>query len=381
MNRRLRLSGVLLALGALALISWPATVSARTVARHDPRPTSQWVRNGWLSARNKELSGQFFADRRALQRMGIRITQWGPDSVSGKLRIYLTHYSRAAARALYNRYGQGILVSTRSMPRPAPANRSNNSAPFFGGDFINILDSLDSFCTGGPVVLDASNADFMLTAGHCVAELGAPVFTSDPAQDQLQPMGTVTERSLCDGCLDVALITPNTGEFFNPVVWGGQDSQGDNEPAYQEDGPDFPSPSSCPNGAPTGCAGDTVTSDGAVTGEVEGITVFAVDQSVTFTDGITRTGLSEACSDVVVNPGGGGNGFQCADDGPILSQEGDSGGPWITHEAGSNFNVHVAGIDSGSGLNGHVAFYEQIGNIDALLGVHVPPAFRARPLG
>jgi hypothetical protein len=174
------------------------------------------------------------------------------------------------------------------------------------------------------------------------------------------------------------MVTPKAGDpNFIPAVWGGQASQGASEGAYQEDGTAFPSPSNCTGGQPTGCSGDLVTADSAFTGEVKHIIVFANNQMVTLDDGVTRRGLAEACSDVVINPGG--SGFQCADDGPVIGQEGDSGGPWIVHEANSSVNVQIAGITSGVDLatfHGHVAYYEQIGTIDMAKGVQVPLATR-----
>ena len=90
--------------------------------------SSPWRRNGWLSARNKALSKRIFNDRRYLARHGIQLTQWGPDSRSGKTKIYLTHYTPAAARALYARYGCAVVVATTSEPRPRAASLGTRKA-------------------------------------------------------------------------------------------------------------------------------------------------------------------------------------------------------------------------------------------------------------
>ena len=89
-----------------------------TQAKSLPK-SSPWRRNGWLSARNKALSKRIFNDQRYLARHGIQLTQWGPDTQTGKTKIYLTHYTRTAARALYARYGCAVVVATTSVPRPS----------------------------------------------------------------------------------------------------------------------------------------------------------------------------------------------------------------------------------------------------------------------
>jgi hypothetical protein len=96
-----------------------------TQAKSLPK-SSPWWRNGWLSAQNKALSERIADDQSYLTQGGIQLTQWGPDPRSGKTKIYLTHYTPAAARGLYARYGCAVVVATTSEPRssiggtPAP---------------------------------------------------------------------------------------------------------------------------------------------------------------------------------------------------------------------------------------------------------------------
>src|SRR5262245_53020209 len=91
-----------------------------TPAKSLPR-SNRWRRNGWLSPVNKALSQRIFNDREYLARHGVELTEWGPDARTGKTKIYLTHYTPAAARVLYARYGCAIVVATTSEPRPSPA--------------------------------------------------------------------------------------------------------------------------------------------------------------------------------------------------------------------------------------------------------------------
>ena len=98
----------------------PAVARACPATRAKSLPkSSPWSRNGWLSPQNKALSGRIARDQRYLARHGILLTQWGPDSISGKIKIYLTHYTSTAAQALYARYGCAVIVVTTSLPRPS----------------------------------------------------------------------------------------------------------------------------------------------------------------------------------------------------------------------------------------------------------------------
>lgn len=93
-------------------------VCPATRAKSLPK-SSPWWRNGWLSAQNEALSARIADDEDYLAGHGIQLTQWGPDVRSGKTKIYLTHYTPAAARVLYARYGCAVVVATTSEPRPS----------------------------------------------------------------------------------------------------------------------------------------------------------------------------------------------------------------------------------------------------------------------
>jgi hypothetical protein len=298
---------------------------------------------GWGSSENKNITHQISLDQRALARKGIRLTQWGPDPCSGKVKIYLTHYSRASARILITAYGSDVIVSHHSMPRPPIADRSNDTSPFNGGDFLTFITL--GVCTGGPVVeLNGSaprdiGASQVLTAGHCDTSLGDLVFRSNKNGDQGPAFGVISRSRLCNNCIDSAIIRHDSlGTRYNYSVWGGPPDSPSGT-IYGEDGTAFPQPF------------DQVTQDSAFTGELSGLIVEDVNQSVTFSDGITRIDLT------------------LVHGGETIIHGGDSGGPWWQHEDGSS-RVKIVGTTVGG--SGEFAYYEQISRILSAWGAYVP---------
>lgn len=323
---------------------------AASAVSNGHRPSARWLRDGWLSARNEPLSSRIFTDRQVLQRQGVRLTQWGPDPATGKTKIYLTHYSRAAARVLYARYGSAIVVSRHSMARPVRASRGSDTPPYIGGDYLWIP-AVRGICTGGPIVKNSSGQLRMLTAGHCTAAVGNFVYRSTASFSTTGPhMGNVVDRVRCDGCLDSAVVDHNSsGSSYAAQVWGLSNSTPD-EPRYNENGTAFPNPANCPGGTP-GCSADLVTQDSAITGEITGIPVIKVDQTVTFNDGISTRALSVASN------------------GHVIVHEGDSGGPWIVHTGST---VAIAGTTVGLANSGTTAYYEEIRPILSKYNLTVP---------
>jgi hypothetical protein len=63
---------------------------------------------------NTDLVSRLRSDRAWLAERDIVLTQWGPDHGSGKLKIYLSHYSDEAQQVLINRYGPDVVVSAES---------------------------------------------------------------------------------------------------------------------------------------------------------------------------------------------------------------------------------------------------------------------------
>lgn len=334
---RIRTGQVLLGgLGALALVGL-LPMSGAAAAPASPRAAAPPPEPGWgatpsQAATNKAVTDRIHADQADLASQGVELTEWGPDAASGKVKIYLTRYSDAARGLLQDRYGSDVVVATQSMPRPAvQVDRRHDVAPFFGGDYIFVVDN-GFFCTSGPIVRNANGQLRMITAGHC-APVGASITTTaNPAVF----MGTVQRRQLCDGCIDAEVVSGT----YATDIWGGGPSG---------------SKSYCEAGAKTVVVGGHVAVDGAVTGEVGGTTVQAINQNVTFNDGITRSNISKT-----TKPGA------------TLSRPGDSGGPVIQHQ-GTFSHVKVAGIVVG-GNNGDTTYYQQQGSINTQFDVTVPSA-------
>lgn len=320
------------ATGSAAIASTNQLGCSRPLAPPRGQPASL---RGWYSSKNRHVTHQIGLDQRGLAREGVQLTQWGPDPCSGKVKVYLTHYSRAAARVLVSTYGNDIIVSRQSMPRPPVDSRSSDISPFNGGDFIALGGFL---CTGGPVVVGRTdNTNYMLTAGHCDPHVGDLVGRSDRHGSTFVSLGFINVFRLCNLCIDVAQIKHGSlSARYNLQVW----LAGDNSTFFSaENGSCFPQPF------------NLVTQDSAFTGEITGITVEDVNQSVTFNDGLTRVELTLAHA------------------GQTIVNSGDSGGPWI-QRLGSTGNVCVAGTTVGGA--GEFAYYQQIGGIDTFLNTFVP---------
>jgi hypothetical protein len=69
---------------------------------------------GSESATQAAIKTRLRADWEWLAEQGIRLSQWGPDLPSGKVRVYLQRYSDEARHVLENRYRQDIVVDTES---------------------------------------------------------------------------------------------------------------------------------------------------------------------------------------------------------------------------------------------------------------------------
>lgn len=80
----------------------------------EPRSSMYAMTQGSGSAKYAAVMERLTADREWLAEQGVQLSQWGPDLVAGKVRVYLAHYSQDAHRVLVQRYGQDIIVDTQS---------------------------------------------------------------------------------------------------------------------------------------------------------------------------------------------------------------------------------------------------------------------------
>jgi len=69
---------------------------------------------GSESAKYTAIMERLRADHEWLAEQGVELGQWGPDPGSGKVRVYLAHYSEDARRVLVQRYGQDVIVDAES---------------------------------------------------------------------------------------------------------------------------------------------------------------------------------------------------------------------------------------------------------------------------
>jgi hypothetical protein len=74
--------------------------------------------DGWITPENKVTTERITADQDWLAEHGVYLAQWGPDAVSGKVKVHVTHYTDAVRRVLVNRYGDAIVVAPKSMSHP-----------------------------------------------------------------------------------------------------------------------------------------------------------------------------------------------------------------------------------------------------------------------
>jgi AcrR family transcriptional regulator len=73
-----------------------------------------WPDQPCTAPENTAVCERLRADREWLATQGVELSQFGPDPVSGKVRIYLARYSETAHQALEGRYGSAVVVDTES---------------------------------------------------------------------------------------------------------------------------------------------------------------------------------------------------------------------------------------------------------------------------
>jgi hypothetical protein len=69
---------------------------------------------GSSAAEHDAIMDRLSADHDLLASLGVELSQWGPDPDSGKVRVYLAHFTEAARQLLAERYGSAVIVDTES---------------------------------------------------------------------------------------------------------------------------------------------------------------------------------------------------------------------------------------------------------------------------
>lgn len=301
-----------------------------TVQQRPPRIPS--LNHGWIHPRNRQVTEQIDADEPSLAKQGAALTEWGPDPKTGKLIVYLTHYTPAAAALIVHKYGSNdVTVARHSRPLPHRYGRQTDRSPFYGGDRIKVP---GGHCTSAFAVVGVkSGKRYMLTAGHC-AKKGTIITTNG------HTMGKVINRRFCDYCID----SEATNGSYRPIIWGGGPN---GNSTYVLGGAHFPK------------KGTHVTMDGSYTGEITKANVTGFNRTVKFSDGVHTRYLSE------VRKGG-----------TRLCHGGDSGGP-VFQRLPDHF-VRVAGTIVGGNGTGTTCYYQQITSIENWFNVWVED-FRPGP--
>jgi hypothetical protein len=260
-----------------------------------------------------------------LQRAGV--WGWAQDPAApNRLQVWLVHYTAARAHAVTARFGAAnVAVASQSRAIPQAQGRTNDTPPYAGGDRIEVP---GGSCTSGPTVYgNRANTPYMLTAGHC-ANVGAAIKTP-----QGRTMGTVTNKRLCDHCIDDETVSGN----YARLVWGANGIL-----LYEDYGR-----------APT--AGNEVTVNGSYSGEVRYNRVTNANATVL----IGYPDRNRYIRYLFIDQNTQGH---------SACQAGDSGAPVYTHE-GNTDNVIINGVHIAGG-DGY-CYEQRIDAIENWFNVHI----------
>lgn len=253
------------------------------------------------------------AELRAVQAQVMSLKPWHSylsllhvDTAVNAVHLGFTKLPEPIAREARSRFGDRVHLAID--PAGAGTTRNNDSAPWWGGDYI---DGSSGSCTGGFPVIRRSNGERgMLTAGHCFA-LNDTVYQHYP-----NTMGTVRWRQWGDWQTDLEYFDA-PGGVQEAVYTGCQDCD-----TYQ-----------WVNGVGVASVGAIVCADGFVSGLNCSVGINWIDGCVFMTTHGTTyytCGLAQGL----------------ASDGGIISQGGDSGGPVVRYISGGF--VQAYGIITGN---------------------------------
>jgi hypothetical protein len=292
------------------------------------------------------LTLQIAQQHTALLARGINMAMVGPDPSTNKVAISVTSSTPAAAQILSAIYGTGwtsvsampadmimhLTGQAAASPRAASINQGINqgrfqdSDPFFGGDFINnpTADQPPA-CTDGFVMLGAIHPQnhWLMTAGHCGTQ--STWFTN---LTNFYILGATSTNYFPSTVFDVQTIGLASPFRAFGDVWG------DNYTTYQ------------PYTTLTPGAGQLITFDGALTGEVHGIKVTKAGPFCYIISNLYYCGLGEAGST----------------NGPVLCADGDSGGP-VFQRTPTQGPVQAIGLITLSNSAGNVCDYTLLNSV------------------
>lgn len=270
-------------------------------------------------AQMASITGQIDTDQSRLKTEGIVLSSWGPDITSNTVVVHLSNYSPANAALITARYGDAVTVDASSQNASGSAGRTNDSAPWFGGDKI---DQGSGSCTSW---FSASRAGSSVvpTAGHC----GAGAWTNGG-----NSVGSVGVRQF-SGNMDGELIFASSSGY----VWSDPTSTQRHVTGVSS----------------TDTVGTLLCTDGATDREVCSVRISATGQSVSY-DGQTITGLVSA--------------FQTWSQAAFSA--GDSGGP-VEATSGSSSTIAVGMVEARLTSDASRGWYMPARTVDSVFGLTV----------
>ncbi len=347
-------SALLAAIGAVNTAHLPYTVIQVPRSYGAQLATSQWIAQ----------------DQKTLNSQGIVPEWWGPDPASDAIQVAFQQPTSSQLTTLQNTIGQlrrGTLGRrAAAVPAGIPATAGNyqdlaadamnaeapsaddivaygsaltpgvasngfgDTKPFFGADKIWYTLDNNGYCTTNFSFNGASNGSnhFVVTAAHCSGEATgrdqytcATTVSHSPNGDCNYDVGTVGRVLYSDDDFET-ILSSNLGGVWN-------DSTNDSWSV---------------NGFVIGEVGDALTVDGATDGATYGIKV--------------EVGGGASCATYA-------NHTVChalvLESGHAICPRGDSGGPILERESGSN-NIYAAGIILGTGtsLGSYFCYGQQI---------------------
>jgi hypothetical protein len=277
------------------------------------------------------------SEQASLQRRGIDIVTWGPNFITGREDVSVYHLTAAKEAALDKRFGAANLTfaNTAQDYTAAAVGRDNDTAPWNGGDFDDVVDpALGAFtndCSTGYGAHKGSQW-YLITAGHC-AFVGYLAFNGTP--NFFSPTGvfTLMGETTTDGSyrkkdgIDAGLIdTSEAGQSSSPAVYtaGSTSSQVADV-----------------SGTATSPAGDQVCSDGAFEGEICGLVLQKTKpMPECITELVSKTVRYTVCDIYeAIRPKG-----------KVAAGQGDSGGP-VFRFVGSK--LYATGIITAQSVTDH----------------------------
>jgi len=253
---------------------------------------------------------------------GIDARVWHAELLTGREYIGVLNLTANQTNYIDQVLGASNVDVENLAPGQVPvstASRTNDTAPFNGGDSIENTSS-GPFCTSGFGATIGSTS-VLITAAHCFA-LNSSVINGLNGTGGFASIGSVSHRDMAYQGTDTETINGSSSD----LIWSGV--IGSPTEAFV-------------SGYTSSPAGDQVCNSGSASGEVCGITI----SSTTI-----YTGLG-TCITVLVD---GSNRTEChliyatAASGAIANESGDSGGP-VFRFSGSN--LEATGIVSASTMN------------------------------